>query len=121
MTTATHTTPPWKTDKYLIVADVPGGRPGGEVIIWCQPSGSRFYFDKWGISAEANAAYIVQAVNAHDKLTSDYKVLLGMVQRLLDALATDGVHEQFEGLYEEGEKVIAQVVTYPAQAERGGA
>ena len=30
-----HTPGPWKTDSIYVVAEVSGGRPGGEVIIRC--------------------------------------------------------------------------------------
>lgn len=53
---------PWKLDERYIVADMPGGRPGGEVIAQCQPTimaGERYPT----AVRLANATLIVRRVN----------------------------------------------------------
>lgn len=52
-------TRPWKRDADYFTAEVPGGRPGGEVIGDAHPSVRNLNYDK-----VATAALIVAAVNA---------------------------------------------------------
>ncbi len=77
-----HTAEPWKTDQFYIVADVPGGRPGGEVIVQCYPTTSRYANRPLNI---ANARRIVAAVNACEGIPTE-ALEEGAVKDLLEAL-----------------------------------
>lgn len=57
---AAEATPgPWTKDARYVVGEVPGGRPGGEVIIECQPTRSRL--DGYTLEMrKANAAFIAR-------------------------------------------------------------
>lgn len=54
---------PWEQDERYIVAELPSGRPGGEVIISCQPTTTRRE-DYPASERIANAARVVACVNA---------------------------------------------------------
>lgn len=58
---------PWKQDERYIVAEVPGGRPGGEVIAG---AGMTTYHHAANTDGRrrADAALIVEAVNNYDRL-----------------------------------------------------
>ena len=80
-----HTPEPWKTDSCYIVAEVVGGRPGGEVIAQCRRtvagSGSPAEFD-------ANVRRIVACVNACEGKTIEElefvaETIAGMKELLL--------------------------------------
>ena len=58
-----HTPEPWTQDERYIVAELPKGRPGGEVIISAQPTTVRRE-DYPDVERIANAARVVACVNA---------------------------------------------------------
>jgi hypothetical protein len=55
---AQHTPGPWKRDVNYIVAEIPGGRPGGEVIATASTHNPRNYPE---VNNEANARLIAEA------------------------------------------------------------
>jgi hypothetical protein len=85
-----HTPEPWKTDAYLIVAEVPSGRPGGEVIVQCTPTVSRVRSLE---QDKANARRIVAAVNACVGISTE-ALEDGVIEELVEALrqTADGFH-----------------------------
>lgn len=56
---------PWKPDLMYVVGEVPGGRPGGEVIAECRPTVHRFEYQRdWRHKqGPADAAFLAAAVN----------------------------------------------------------
>ena len=67
---ATHTPTPWRFKEYGDVLEVQGIHDG----VWATIAA--FRFADLGLWQRANAALIVRAVNAHDKLLSALKGLL---------------------------------------------
>jgi len=73
MAQAAHTPTPWKFEDEYVRADALNGDEGGNIVadVYTRPSHSH------SPEMEANAAFIVRAVNAHDALVEALEIMVG--------------------------------------------
>lgn len=107
---------PWTQDSYLVVANVPRGRPCGEVILQCSPTIPRLLSPT---ANEANAAFITTARTAVPALLDH---IAWQAERLAEAELTtsldEEIHVENAHLWMEDRETIAGLRARLREAER---